>query len=172
MENITFIGGIHGSGKGNICLDVVKNTDLIHLTASEVLKWDELSRREEKVVKDINFTQDRLVTNLKAIIDMDKNYLLDGHYCLLNKMGIPEKIPIDTFSGIKPSKLILVITNPETIKLRLEKRDSKNYELNLINDFQSLEALTAKEVSEHLKVPLFIIKSEEYNITNLLNFLK
>jgi len=54
MRNIIFIGGIHGSGKGVICENIVENSNLIHLTASEVLKWHELSSQANKVVQ--NFT--------------------------------------------------------------------------------------------------------------------
>ena len=43
MKNIIFIGGIHGVGKGTICKEVVLNTDLIHLTASQILKWEVIS---------------------------------------------------------------------------------------------------------------------------------
>lgn len=171
MKNIIFIGGIHGSGKGKIC-EVVKNkTDLIHLTASEVLRWNELSNYGEKLVKNIPYTQNRLIINLKKIIEKDKKYLLDGHYCLLNDDSIPQKIPINTFKDINPLKLILVITEAQIIKERLENRDSKNYDIRLIENFQNLESSFANEISKILKVPLFIINDQNFETKPLLDFL-
>ncbi|HTN19511.1 MAG TPA: ATP-binding protein [Pelobium sp.] len=172
MKNIIFIGGIHGSGKGSIC-DVLKiKIDLIHLTASEVLNWKELSSQEEKRVKNICETQDRLITNLNKIAKDDKTYLLDGHYCLLNKDGAPEKISIQTFKDINPIKLILVTAEPKIIKDRLENRDAKTYSIRLIEEFQNLEISFAKELSRILESPIHIINSEQFKIETLLNFLK
>ncbi|MDQ0477096.1 ATP-binding protein [Chryseobacterium sp. MDT2-18] len=171
MKNIIFIGGIHGSGKGRICEDLKNEIDLIHLTASEVLNWKELSSQEEKQVNDINQTQDRLISNLNKIVKEDKTYLLDGHYCLLNKDGYPEKIPIQTFKDINPMKLILVTADPKIIKERLENRDAKSYNIRLIGDFQNLEINYAKELSHILQSPIHIIDSEQFNIETLLNFL-
>lgn len=172
MKNIIFIGGIHGSGKGEICKILKSKTDLIHLTASEILKWSELSPQEEKLVKDINKTQNRLISNLNKIVEEDKSYLLDGHYCLLNKKEKPEKIPIQTFRDINPKKLILVKAEPNIIKKRLENRDAKIYNIKLIEKFQNLEINFANELSHILKSPIHIIDSERFDIEILLNFLK
>ena len=172
LKNIIFIGGIHGSGKGTICESIKSEIELIHLTASEVLKWSELSSQKQKLVTDINDTQDRLITNLNKIVEENKTYLLDGHYCLLNKNGKPEKISIQTFKDISPKKLILVIANPKTIKKRLENRDAKTYGISLIEEFQNLEINYAKEISEICKISLHIINNEEFKIENIITFLK
>lgn len=172
MRKIIFIGGIHGSGKGKICEEIKRNTTLIHLTASEVLKWSELSTREEKAVEDIEDTQNRLITNLNSIIDYNKKYLLDGHYCLLSKDGTPAKIPIKTFEDINPAKLILVITDPEIIKRRLEERDSKVYDEKLLKEFQDLEIAYSNELSKKLKIPFVIVNSLAIDLENLLDFIK
>lgn len=172
LKNIIFIGGIHGSGKGTICESIKSEIELIHLTASEVLKWDELSSQKQKLVTDIKETQNRLLTNLNKIVEENKTYLLDGHYCLLNKNGRPEKISIQTFKDISPKKIILVVANPKTIKKRLENRDSKTYEISLIEEFQNMEVNYAKEISEILQISLIIINSEEFNTENLIKFLK
>lgn len=160
MKNIIFIGGIHGSGKGTICKLITENQVINHLTASEVLKWTDISSQEDKKVNDINETQDRLITNLKKIVKDDERYLLDGHYCLLNKDNEPEKVPIQTFIDINPSKLIAVYADPWIIKERLEKRDSKIYDINLIKKFQDLELEYAQEVSKILNVKILTLDSE------------
>jgi len=38
-KEIIFIGGIHGVGKGTLCKRIASDLNIIHLSASEVLKW-------------------------------------------------------------------------------------------------------------------------------------
>lgn len=172
MRNIIFIGGIHGSGKGKICEQIISNRKINHLTASEVLRWTEISEQNSKEVSDIESTQNRLITNLNRIINEDETYLLDGHYCLLNKLGQPEKIPIKTFKDINPSKIILVVADSLEIKKRLENRDSKIYNLILIEEFQNLEISYAKDISKILSIPILLIDSMKYNFEELINFIE
>ena len=61
MKNIIFIGGIHGVGKGTLCEKVCNELNLQHLSASEVLKWEEISEKENKLVNDFTLTQNRLI---------------------------------------------------------------------------------------------------------------
>lgn len=172
MNNIIFIGGIHGSGKGRICEEIVLNHKILHLTASEVLKWNEISNPTSKLVANIKDTQNRLINNLKEIIKEDETYLLDGHYCLLNSVFVPEKIPLQTFLNINPYKFILVISDPIEVKKRLEARDKKIYNLSLIKKFQNFETQYAYEISKMLSKPILVVDSMNYEITNLLNFIK
>lgn len=172
MKNIIFIGGIHGSGKGTICEKIKSNSEIIHLTASEVLKWSEISEQNSKTVENINAMQNRLLYNLHKIVQENERYLLDGHYCLLNSKNEPEKIPLQTFLDINPEKLILVVANSNEIKNRLETRDKKRYELTLIEEFQNLEIEYAKEISKKIEKPILIIDSLNYNEDNLINFMK
>lgn len=171
MRKIIFIGGVHGVGKGNICQKIKKNIDIIHLTASEVLKWKDISATENKFVQDIKETQDLLVANLDKIIENNKKYLLDGHYCLMNKYGKGERIPFKTFEDLKLSKLIIVFEESEIIKQRLEKRDGIKYDLEQIIHFQKMEVNYAEEISKILNIPLMKIQSTKYNIETLIKFI-
>lgn len=172
LKNIIFIGGIHGSGKGKICEEITSNFNINHLTASEVLKWTEISEQSSKTVVDISDTQNRLISNLQKIIKEEEIYLLDGHYCLLNSQNQPEKIPIQTFVDINPNKIILVIANSKEIKKRLETRDNKTYDLSLIDAFQNLEIEYANEISKVLSKPILIVDSLKFDLNNLINFIK
>ncbi len=42
-RKIIFVGGVHAVGKGTICENLSQKFNLEHLSASQVLKWDELS---------------------------------------------------------------------------------------------------------------------------------
>ncbi len=59
MRNLVFISGIHGVGKGTICQKICTETSSIHSTASDILRWDELSKPDNKKVANIQDTHKR-----------------------------------------------------------------------------------------------------------------
>ena len=170
MNNLYFIGGIHGVGKGTICKEISSDFNLIHLSASEVLKWEEISSLENKKVNDFELSQNRLISNLNQITEPTKNYLLDGHFCLLNSENKPEKINKETFIELNPKAFIIVVDKIELVQKRLEKRDNKSYDIEILQKFQDLEFDYSISLSKELNIP--IIKVINGNIQNLLNFLK
>src|SRR5690625_33621 len=163
LSNVVFIGGVHGVGKSTICQHICRELNMEYLSASELLKWKDINEDEKnKKVEDIPFTQNRLITGLKNILQEDKSYLLDGHYCLLNKDNEVENISLDTFKKINPITLILILGNVKEIKKRLENRDNKPYEYELLEHLQNSEFAYAKILSEVLNVPLYIGKNDGY----------
>ena len=110
MNNLYFIGGIHGVGKGTICKEIISDFNITHLSASEVLKWEEISSLENKKVNDFELSQNILISNLNQITEPTKNYLLDGHFCLLNSENEPEKINKETFIELNPKAFIILKT--------------------------------------------------------------
>jgi adenylate kinase len=163
MKNLIFIGGIHGVGKGTLCKRVCNELNLRHLSASQVLKWEEISKKENKLVKDFTLTQDRLITNLQHIVKENERYVLDGHYCLLNKNNVPEKIDFDTFRTLDPFAFIIVVDDVQEIKRRLESRDNREYDFDLLLKFQELETQYSKELAAQLYKPHMTLKLNETN---------
>ena len=165
MKNdIIFIGGIHGVGKGTLCERLESELGVVHLSASEVLKWKELNvDSSDKRVADIDSTQDRLLKNLKGIISQGQTYLLDGHFCLLNKESKIEKVPEDVFMGINPKKIIVVSENPEVVSKRLSQRDGRTYEISLLKEMQNIEIEHAQYISNLLGVEMYEIQSDSYD---------
>jgi len=166
-NNIIFIGGIHGVGKGTICKEIASKTDIIHITASEIIKWNEISSHDNKLVNNIASTQEKLINGLKNLIKNDKQYLLDGHFCLLNSNGIPCKIDEETFDNINPKIISIVIDDIEKIADRLEKRDNKKYDLKILTVLQKMEMEYAKYLSKKYSIPYIEIKNNDYK--SLLN---
>jgi adenylate kinase len=160
-NNIIFIGGIHGVGKGTICQKLSERYNFIHISASEVLKWEEISEKENKNVKNFQSTQERLIYGLNEIIKPDKKYLLDGHFCLLNSEGFPESIPEVTFSDINPSAIVIITCDLKTILNRLQNRDSRLYDITILRKMQKLELESAEKISLKLNLPFFNIESSD-----------
>ena len=161
--DILFVGGIHGVGKGTLCRNVASELNIIHLTASEVLKWSDFTiDSTDKCVADIPATQNRLLVNLEKIVQPEQTYLLDGHFCLFNDKGKIEKVPNETFIEINPMKLVLVTENPEIIGGRLSQRDGKEYDVCHLKRMQELEKEHALHISKLLNIEMFEIRPEAY----------
>ncbi len=156
-RKIIFVGGIHAVGKGTVCKKLAKKFDFEHLSASQVLKWNEISDSKNKKVQNFTTTQDRLLTNLDKIVKPNKKYLLDGHFTLLNSKGQPEKIDESTFIGIRPKSIILLTCEPKIIFERLKQRDNSIYELSVLEKMQEMEVEHANYISKKLEIPLFTV---------------
>lgn len=170
MSNITFVGGIHGVGKGAVCRRIISLINVEHFTASDLIKWSELSLSKNKLVSNISSTQDRLIKGLDVFISKDKEYLLDGHYCLLNSTGNPERIPEETFYAINP-KIIAVVTEEVRVIIdRLQNRDDTLYSYSILENMQLMEIEYSYELSKKLNVPFIEVKNG--NETELIKNIK
>ena len=164
LENIAFVGGIHGVGKSTICKSICEKLNIKYLSASEVLKWSILNTdKMNKKVDDISLTQDLLINGLIKLVEKDKYYILDGHYCLLNKEGSVERIPFETFQKINPSSLYIITANINEIKRHLEARDKREYNSELLEEMQNSEFQYAKEIAKKLEKFLIVGSKNDYN---------
>jgi len=171
FKNIAFIGGIHGVGKSTVCEHICSELSYKHLVASEVLKWREInSDINNKKVTDIGNTQDRLIQGLTGITDASSQYLLDGHFCLLDINNVIVNVPLNTFININPISLNIIIGEVVNIKQRLEKRDNRHYDLALLNEMQKRELEYAKEISTQIGIILNI--GTELEFSDIFNSLK
>lgn len=163
-SKIAFIGGIHGVGKSTICRHICSELNLEYLSASELLKWQDINEdANNKKVKDIPDTQNRLILGLTNRVQKDKSYLLDGHYCLLNSDNEVVNIPLDTFEKINPISLNLILGDISEIKKRLETRDNKPYDYSLLERLQSEELTYAKQLSKKLGITLNLGTQNDYS---------
>lgn len=163
-SRIAFIGGIHGVGKSTICRHICSELNLEYLSASELLKWQDINEdAHNKKVKDIPDTQNRLILGLTNTVQKDTSYLLDGHYCLLNNDNEVVNIPLDTFEKINPISLNLILGDISEIKKRLEARDNKPYDYSLLERLQSEELTYAKQLSKKLGITLNLGTQNDYS---------
>jgi len=168
-NKIIFIGGIHGVGKGTLCKKLSSEMMIPHYSSSDLLKWDEISTKENKAVKDFKQTQNRLIAGIENQIEKDKLTLLDGHFCLLNQEGLPKKIDEEVFQQIQPLAICIKIQDIATIHERLKIRDGNKYKMETLDAMQRLELSQSLKVSQMLCIPLFQV---EQSITmELKNFI-
>lgn len=171
LNNIAFIGGIHGVGKSTICRQICDEVKLEYLSASELIKWKDINEDvQNKKVKNIPATQDRLIIGLANTVQKNKSYLLDGHYCLLNCENEIVNIPLDTFKSINPISLNIILGDINEIRDRLEKRDNRPYDQELLTRMQESELNYARHLSKTLGVTLTIGTQKDFSelLTSLL----
>ena len=160
MKNIVFVGGVHGVGKSHFSKNIKKQIPAIELlSCSGVLHWVDSTQKE---VDDVVANQDRLINNLRKIVDIDKPYLLDGHFCLTNADGKIESIPIETFKAIDPEFIVLLEEDIEVVCKRLCNRDRKTYDYDFLTQMALFEYNRAFEVAQELGVPIYVIRSSEF----------
>lgn len=162
-SNIIFLGGIHGAGKGTICQELSNKHGVHHISASDLIKWTEISSKGNKNVKNILDTQKRLLLGLKQNTVHSKVYLLDGHFCLLDKDEIPRKIPFKTFKTISPKLIAIKTDRIEDIVNRLHKRDQKSYSPETLSRMQDMEYDYSKSIARQLNVPFVDISNGKEN---------
>lgn len=149
-KKIIFIGGVHGVGKSTFVDAVkVKCPFVVGLSCSTILKWE---NPVHKAVENVEENQNKLLSNLPYFIDMDKNYLLDGHFCLLTEQNTIERVPMEVFEAINPDMIVLLEECPAVICQRLYKRDAIQYSEDLIKAFLHEERTYATEVADTLGI--------------------
>lgn len=167
-----FISGVHGVGKSYFCNLVKESTGIDCFSVSTLIR--ERKKQgfpSDKRVADIDENQQYL---LAAVDDLRSNlgeFLLDGHFCLLNTEGVITRISLDTFTTLKPEAIILLTEDPEIIAQRRQTRDGVEHKASDIKAFQDEEANYAKEVAELLQVPLKISKGSN-DIENTVEFIR
>ncbi len=155
-KNVIFVAGIHGVGKTSYITSLQKQfPQLKSLSCSKLINWDKISKN----VEDVQENQNYLIDTINKTIDPDEPYLLDGHFCLLNKNYSIENVDISFFEQINFSCIILIYENAEIVVNRLSDRDKMIYDTSFIMNLLKMEENRAKEIASYLNIPLFKTKS-------------
>jgi len=152
-----FISGVHGVGKSYFCNLVKEATGIACFSASSLIS--ERKKHDfpaDKRVTDIDENQTHLLAAVEELRTDHGEFLLDGHFCLLNKTGEITRVPIETFTSLKPDAIILLTEKPEIIAERRKERDGVEHRVSDIRAFQDEEIRYAKEVAELLQIPMKI----------------
>lgn len=159
-KKIIFVGGIHGVGKTTLCRKMAECISLKHYSASELisnLKAENISK--DKKVRDVRENQNTLLESIDRYINNRENYLLDGHFCLLDNDENVTEVPFDTFKLLGLKAIVVLVDRESRILKRLEDRDSRRYSINLIKEFQEKEIKYAKEVAKRIGISYRIINA-------------
>ena len=169
-KKIHFIAGVHGVGKSTYCNELAKKYGIAHYSASDLIKqWNRSVINDDKKVIDIAKNQDILISAINEYV-IEDTILLDGHFCLLDMEGIPQKVPKSTFEQLALASVTLMHDDVEAILARIGSRDSHVHNQKIFNELQKLEMAHAEELSRSIGFPLYFksFSDETSNLENLL----
>lgn len=156
-----FIAGVHGVGKTTLCSSIQANENLVHKSASQLIREAKASAiaSNSKVVADIAGNQKLLIDAVRQITLSGKTLLLDGHFALFNKNRKAEALPTKVFSDLGIDAVLMVHDSPSSILARLRERDGSDITISELRSLQSTESRRAKTVSDELGLPFFRVKA-------------
>lgn len=167
-----FISGVHGVGKSYFCNRVKEATGIECYSASSLIKERKKQAfSADKRVADIDENQLYLLAAVDDLRASVGEFLLDGHFCLLNTDGVITRISLDTFTTLQPEAIVLLTEAPEIIAKRRQERDGVDHKASDIKAFQDEEISYAKEVAELLQVPLKI-STGSTDVDNTIEFIR
>lgn len=154
-----FISGVHGVGKTYFCNLVNEELGIKAYPASKLIEERKHSGFEkDKLIPDIDVNQQYLLAAVDELRSKNTEFILDGHFCLLNAEGEVTRISLDTFTSLRPETILLLTEKPETITKRRRERDNQNVTIDSIIQFQNEELHYAEEVAKLINAKLFISK--------------
>lgn len=167
-----FISGVHGVGKSYFC-DMVKQAIDInaHSASTLISKKKKSGFSSDKLISDIDDNQQYLLQAVNELRAVEGNFILDGHFCLLNAEGKVQRIVYDTFTSLKPESILLLTEAPEIIAEHRQSRDNLQVSVESIKEFQDSEEAYAKEVAEAIGAKLFISKGSS-DLKKAIEFIK
>ena len=149
--------GIHGVGKSYFCDMALQRLGIKSYSASKLIT----ERRKkgfsaDKLVPDIDDNQPLLIEAIHNLRQAENEFILDGHFCLLNESGEITRIPQNTYTALSPDMIVLLTEKPEVIADRRFQRDGIQQNIEEISAFQNAEHQYAREVSAFLYIPLIV----------------
>lgn len=169
---MVFISGVHGVGKTYFCDKVKAKLDIDTFSASKLISECKHGVfTNDKLIPDIDDNQQYLLIVVQELDLSTPNYLLDGHFCLLNAEGKVTRIPEQTFNALHPNAIVLLTEKPEVIAERRKLRDGIDHSTYEIRNFQEEEVAYATEIAETLGIPIKISVGAD-DLDNTLDFVR
>lgn len=168
----TLLVGVHGVGKTTLLSKIREDIGLTALSISDLIRQTGNNiQSDEKNTKNIKDNQDLWKIQLKKYsFNSDELVVLDGHFALLDSQGKVIELPFSTFDDISIDRIVLKSESASIIKKRLEDRDGKIWDEELISHFQDSERKRAHDFSKHKGIPIFEFQNDS-QMDELLNFL-
>ena len=89
-----FVSGVHDVGKSYFCNLVKDSVGIETYSASALISTKKRSGfAKNKLIPDIDENQQFLLWAVDELRTLCQNFILDGHFCLLNASGKVQRIP-------------------------------------------------------------------------------
>ena len=157
-----FVAGIHGVGKTTFSNMLSEKMRIPHYSASKIIaSADPAKIYPIKLVDTIDENQQLLIRGCYEISQREKDYILDGHMCLLDASGQITRIAKEVFFALNITKLIIIECSPEIIQKRLRERNGIFWSLEEINRFQEEEKSYGQYIAKELGIEIEFFCEQE-----------
>lgn len=153
-----FVAGVHGVGKTFFSNQVSKKLKLEVFDASQLIEKEKNKKfLKSKRVKEPNSNQQCLIDAVECIKLHNKSFILNGHFCLIDKQGKIVRLEKNVFKALAPDKIILLEEEPAIIVQRRFERDNEKIDINFVRMFIDIERTYAYQIAEENKIPILTI---------------
>lgn len=167
-----FISGVHGVGKSYFCNIVKERLDMDSYPASKLIaEKRKAGFDKDKLIPNIDENQQYLLVAVDELRQNSSNFILNGHFCLLNASGKVTRISLETFTTLHPDAIVLLTEKPEIICRRRKERDNIDISVESVKEFQDEEKKYAEEISLLIGAKLYV-SSGAADLDNTIEFLK
>ena len=164
------LAGIHGVGKTTLCKEIEKHLNINCYSASKLIENALLKPMpKNKLIKDIQINQIALINEIEKIrINTNNKFMLEGHFCILNKKQVVTTIYKSVFKELNIDYIIILAQNKRILSKRNKFINPCLNSNNFLKEFQEKEIQYGKYVSNYLKVPIKVF----YNYKNCFSYIK
>ncbi len=103
----------------------------------------------DKIVEDIDGNQLFLLKVIDELREKGDEFILDGKGCI-------SRVPMNTYTSLKPDSIVLLMEQSSVIATRRLQRDGVIVKEADIESFQREENIYAEEIAKKLGVPLIV----------------
>lgn len=168
-----FMAGIHGVGKTTIGRMLEEKWNIRCVTASVLIETaSDQVMPGNKVINSIEENQEFLLREVSKLRNCGGQFILAGHFCLINGMCEIERISLDVFEKLNPEMIVIITAHPKSIAKRNKDKGQLLSNVEFVDRFQKAEIGYGEEVGRYLGVPCYIVENDEKNPDALLNVLK
>lgn len=153
-----FVAGVHGVGKSYLCEKYAQAHDVIHESASSLIRKEknQLNWSTDKKVVNVDDNQVALAAAVRRISEQGHSLLLDGHFVLIDPNSEFIRLPLSVFKDLNLTGVILIEASPEIIASRLSSRDDSKSTVDTAL-FLEAERAHAELICETLNLTLEIL---------------
>lgn len=172
---VIFIAGVYGVGKSTLCSMLSDSLNIPSFSSGDLISEKNGEKYgANKSVKDKDSNQRILIKSVKEKIEKSQEILLSGHFCILNSKNEVVYLPEFVYKELHISKIILLEAPTNTIVENLKKRDSKEYNIDTINELIITENQQANKIAYEINVPLIVhdMNFDESDLDRLLSVIE
>lgn len=157
-----FVAGIHGVGKSYFANKIKQDINIDFYDASRLIEEEKkITFSKDKKVKDADLNQEYLVNAVNRLRCKQNDFLLNGHFSLIDDKGDIVCLDYLVIKMLAPQKIILLEEDVDIVSKRRLERDGIELSNTFIKHFLETERKCAYGFAEENNIPILIINARK-----------